>query len=148
MTDPLLWLDGDPTDGRRARVPEPGAQPGPSAPSSAPAPPPRRSATGGFRAALAGGLVSAVLVGGAAFALGLVDPGGPATTIPAAAPPAPAAPAPASTSAGARKQGDVAAIYAAASPGVVSIRTASGSGTGFVVDPDGTLVTNAHVVGS
>jgi putative serine protease PepD len=45
-------------------------------------------------------------------------------------------------------RGDVGAIYAAASPGVVSVRTSSGSGTGFVVDRDGTLVTNAHVVGS
>jgi putative serine protease PepD len=39
-------------------------------------------------------------------------------------------------------------IYAQASPAVVSIRTPSGSGTGFLVDRDGTLVTNAHVVGS
>jgi putative serine protease PepD len=39
-------------------------------------------------------------------------------------------------------------IYAQASPAVVSIRTPSGSGTGFLVDKDGTLVTNAHVVGT
>jgi putative serine protease PepD len=38
-------------------------------------------------------------------------------------------------------------IYAQASPAVVSIRTPSGSGTGFLVDRAGTLVTNAHVVG-
>jgi putative serine protease PepD len=37
-------------------------------------------------------------------------------------------------------------IYAAASPAVVSIRTGSGTGTGFLVDSDGTLVTNDHVV--
>ena len=39
-------------------------------------------------------------------------------------------------------------IYAQASPAVVSIRTPSGSGTGFLVNSDGTLVTNAHVVGN
>jgi putative serine protease PepD len=39
-------------------------------------------------------------------------------------------------------------IYAQASPAVVSIRTDSGSGTGFLIDRSGTLVTNAHVVGS
>jgi putative serine protease PepD len=39
-------------------------------------------------------------------------------------------------------------IYAQASPAVVSIRTPSGSGTGFLVNRDGTLVTNAHVVGN
>src|SRR6478736_586574 len=39
-------------------------------------------------------------------------------------------------------------IYAQASPAVVSIRTDVGSGTGFLIDRDGTLVTNAHVVGN
>jgi putative serine protease PepD len=38
-------------------------------------------------------------------------------------------------------------IYDKASPAVVSIRTDSGSGTGFLIDRKGTLVTNAHVVG-
>jgi putative serine protease PepD len=40
------------------------------------------------------------------------------------------------------------AIYAKASPAVVSIRTSDGSGTGFLINRDGTLVTNAHVVGT
>jgi putative serine protease PepD len=41
------------------------------------------------------------------------------------------------------------AIYAAASPAVVSIRTNVGEGTGFLIDhPGGLLVTNAHVVGT
>src|SRR4051812_7118836 len=71
MTDPLLWLDGDPTDGRRARPHEPvteaRTEPLPSPPY---AHPPRRG--GHFRSALAGGLVSAVLVSGGAFAIGWV----------------------------------------------------------------------------
>src|SRR3954465_11404223 len=39
------------------------------------------------------------------------------------------------------------AIYAPASPAVVSIRTGTGSGTGFLIDKQGRIVTNAHVVG-
>src|SRR4051812_23975422 len=38
-------------------------------------------------------------------------------------------------------------IYGMDSPAVVSLRTSEGSGTGFLIDPTGTLVTNAHVVG-
>src|ERR1700754_3018490 len=138
MTDPLLWLDGDPTDGRRARPHEPveeaRTEPLPPPPY---AHPPRRS--GRFTSALAGGLVSAVLVGGGAFALGWVgDDGG---TSSAAVQPGPAL-------VGAKQTGDVAAIYAAARNSVVSIKTSSGSGTGFVVEAGGTIGPNAHVVGS
>ncbi len=38
------------------------------------------------------------------------------------------------------------AIYENVSPGVVSIRTGDGQGSGFVVDMDGHIVTNFHVV--
>jgi S1-C subfamily serine protease len=41
-----------------------------------------------------------------------------------------------------------AAVYRAASPAVVSIRAAVGSGTGFVIDRAGTIVTNSHVARS
>src|SRR4051812_43125269 len=137
MTDPLLWLDGDPTDGRRARPHEPvveaRTEPLPPLPPSVP---PRRG--GRFTSALAGGMVSAVLVSGGAFALGWVgDDAGPV----AAVKPGPAL-------VGAKQTGDVAAIYAAARNSVVSIKTSDGSGTGFIVDANGTIVTNAHVVGT
>ena len=115
MTDPLLWLDGDPTDGRRARPHEPAPE-ARTEPLPRPAPePPRR--TGLFRAALAGGLVSAVLVGGGAFALGVVDDSS-STAAPATGP----------ALVGAKQTGDIAAIYAAARNSVVSIKTSDGSG--------------------
>jgi putative serine protease PepD len=62
----------------------------------------------------------------------------------AALPAAPGAAAPDARSRAVR------AIYASASPSVVSVRVreggASASGTGFVIDSNGTIVTNAHVV--
>ncbi len=137
MTDPLLWLDGDPTDGRRARPHEP--EPAPrTVPLPEPPVPPRRGG-GHFRSAVAGGLVSALLVGGGAFAFGVLDDDAPVSQAAASSGPA---------LVGKNQTGNVAAIYAAARDSVVSIQTGGGSGTGFVVDADGTIVTNAHVVGS
>jgi putative serine protease PepD len=94
--------------------------------------------------ALAGGAVSAVIVSAVLLGTGLVDgaPDSSTTTV---------APLPASTSGQAASppaNGSVGAIYATASRGVVSVQTSSGSGTGFVVDSDGTIVTNSHVVGT
>jgi putative serine protease PepD len=86
-------------------------------------------------------LVSAIAVSAVLLGTGLAgddDAGTPAT--------APATTAPVINATDAK--GDlVRTVYAAASPSVVSVRTGSGSGTGFLVKSDGTIVTNAHVVG-
>ena len=84
--------------------------------------------------------MSAVLLTSGLFGLGVLDRD---ANAPAASP----APAVAPTVGGARPNGDVEQIYRSASRGVVSVRAGGGSGTGFVIDRDGTLVTNAHVVG-
>ena len=59
------------------------------------------------------------------------------------------APLPAVSSTPVKPQGGqtvASAVYAKASPAVVSIRTGQGSGTGFLISDTGKLVTNAHVV--
>jgi putative serine protease PepD len=43
---------------------------------------------------------------------------------------------------------DVGRVYAKVAAGVVSVRVGNGSGTGFVIDTKGTIVTNDHVVGN
>jgi putative serine protease PepD len=95
---------------------------------------------------LAAGLVATVLgVGAGAYVAGNHhnNDGGKASQR-AAAPPLPAqASKPITPTHGQTRAG---AIYAKDSPAVVSIRTSTGTGTGFLVDGDGTLVTNDHVV--
>jgi putative serine protease PepD len=90
------------------------------------------------------GLIIAILAAGGLFASSLIgggDDGQETAQSPNALPSvgdAPLKPKKGQTVAG--------AVYEAASPAVVSIRTSSGSGTGFLVDSDGTIVTNDHVV--
>jgi putative serine protease PepD len=90
-------------------------------------------------------VITALVIGGAAFAAGaLLDNGSKddnKIARPAALPAVPSKPITPN-----RGQTRAGAIYQAASPAVVSIRTSQGSGTGFLVDNEGTLVTNDHVV--
>ena len=100
-----------------------------------------------FLAGLLGALVVAVPFGGLALAgaFDSHDDSGTATSqvvtteAPATAPVAPA-----------RSATDVSALYERVSPGVVSVQTRSatsaGSGSGFVLDADGYILTNEHVV--
>jgi putative serine protease PepD len=128
-----LWSAGDPP---RQRAPEPAPEP-PQPPFVAKPP-----ATGRRRIPAVAALLAAVLAtGGVGYAL-QGDSGDGDTT--RAARPATTQPLP-----GLRDSGNsVRDIYRAASPAVVSVRTGGGQGTGFLTGRDGTIVTNAHVVGS
>jgi putative serine protease PepD len=100
---------------------------------------PRRSSRLRRRAAVA--LSLAVLLFGGSFAAGALLGGGDngsSDPLPAASR-EPLKPRQGQTRAG--------AVYAAASPAVVSIRAGAATGTGFLIDRNGTIVTNAHVAG-
>jgi putative serine protease PepD len=136
---PKLW-DSDwertpaPIRRRRAFGEAPG-EPDGAAGADAGAGAPGRGAGRVWLGALAAVALLAVgLVGGLALH---GDDGSPstATELPAA-PGAPLAPT------------SVGRIYDRVSGGVASVRTNEGSGTGFVINANGTLVTNDHVVGS
>jgi putative serine protease PepD len=135
-----LWTD-DPKP-REYTPPQQGAQP--------PAEPPPSAPTGGseprrgrpWLAAVGGGTVSAVVVSAVLLGTGIAGGDDNGTTA------APATAAPVTISASAGKADLARAVYAAASPSVASVRTSEGSGTGFLVDSNGTIVTNAHVAGN
>jgi putative serine protease PepD len=107
--------------------------------AGATAPVERRTGRGRLAAVATVGVLA---IGGGAFAAGaLLDNGDQGPANPAALPAVaskPIAPTRGQTRAG--------TIYTQASPAVVSVRTATGSGTGFLIDDQGTLVTNDHVV--
>jgi putative serine protease PepD len=131
-----LWTDGPPTP---TYTPPPPPRPPFAEPPADPPPPPPRDRSR-FLAALGGGTVSAALVAAVLLGTGIAgdDNATPATA---------GTQAPVSVNGNDSKGDLVRTVYAAASPSVVSVRTGEGSGTGFLVDSDGTIVTNAHVVG-
>ena len=139
-----LW-----TDDRTPRQTEPltsptrNEEPPPSPPADAPPRGAEPSPRGGGRwlAALGGGTVSAVVVSAVLLGTGIADNDQPSTA------PANDNSNPVTINASDAKGDLVRTVYNAASPSVASIRTGSGSGTGFLVDSNGTIVTNAHVVG-
>ncbi|MDO8184896.1 trypsin-like peptidase domain-containing protein [Conexibacter sp. JD483] len=123
-------------DGASALNRTPPPRPATETPQEPPSAPPKRSSTGLW---IVGVLVVLLAVGGG-VAAGFFLLGGNDSNTPDALPALsskPIRPEQGQTRAG--------AIYAQASPAVVSIRTNTGQGTGFLIDDRGTLVTNYHV---
>ncbi len=156
MTDPDHLWSGNWRDRRREPAERPTVARRPERPDDEPTLIHERVAAGEapqrsrspLWAALAGGAVSAVIVSAVLLGSGLVGGDDNSSdnanaTVPTALPAAPKGAA-----ASPPANGSVGAIYAAASRGVVSIQSSDGTGTGFVVDNDGTIITNSHVVGN
>jgi putative serine protease PepD len=104
-------------------------------------PPPPRDRGRALRRALLATAAVALLGGGALAGATILDDDGPEATTAE----------PLSVSGGRLPENRINQIYDGVSDGVVSVQVArsgaASSGTGFVIDRDGTIVTNAHVIG-
>ncbi len=134
-TPPPLWTGRPPGDDHEWLVEDSLPPYRPPAPEPAPPPPPRSRR----RKVLAGLAIGALALGGAGYAGSELAGDDPAD-------------AELATVAGGKlPETRINRIYAAVNQGVVSVQVRQGvgaaSGTGFVVAGDGTVVTNAHVVG-
>jgi putative serine protease PepD len=112
-----------------------------------------RRAGPGMRAPARGlgqGLTAGCAAGSVAAIVALASCGSPSSGTAAGAAPAPAAAgAPAAAAAGAAGlQHAFVTVITRVRPSVVEIRTATGLGSGVVLDGEGDIVTNAHVVGN
>jgi len=143
-TTPPLWSgrDAEPHDPDHEWLSAPAptrVRPKPPRPEPGPDPAEKeRSAARRARRAAVVAACAAVLAGGVAT-VAVLDGN---DTAPTAAQPLPPA------TGGRVADSRVNQIYARVQDGVVQVRAGSGSGTGFVIDANGSIVTNAHVVGS
>jgi putative serine protease PepD len=135
MANRSLWTDRPPSADHEWFAAAPPRPPRQAPPEPEPPHSPRR------RRIATGLAILAVLGGGAGAAVPLLNDDQPA---------APKAAAPLPVSAGGAGNSRVKEIYAQAGKGVVNVRVVGGSGgasgTGFLIDDQGTIVTNAHVV--
>jgi putative serine protease PepD len=139
MTEPTRLWSGDSRHRATHEWAAPRRRPAepPPAAEQAPTPPAPTGSGRTLRAGVAGALAAAVLIAGGVV-IGETT-GSDGAEAPAVAPTV--------SSGRAAPPTDAGRVYAAVAEGVVAVQVGAGSGTGFVIDERGTIVTNAHVVG-